>query len=76
MIVPVSPKRTNLRASPYVELLQIVYRYTTSVKALVAGMEALAAVLTAKPVPLSAEDRAKFAAAMKKSMDAVLHCRT
>jgi hypothetical protein len=38
--------------------------------------EALAAVLTARPVPLSADDRARFAAAVKKSMDAVLHCRT
>jgi hypothetical protein len=38
-------------------------------------MEALAAVLTARPVPLSSDDRAMFAAAMKKSMDAVLHCR-
>lgn len=45
-------------------------------KVAVNSMEALAAVLTAKPVPLSAEDRAAFAAAVKKSMDAVLHCRT
>ena len=40
------------------------------------SLEALAAVLTAKPVALSSDDRAKFAAAVKKSMDAVLHCRT
>ena len=40
------------------------------------SLEALAMVLAAKPVPLSSEDRAKFAAAVKKSMDAVMHCRS
>ena len=38
-------------------------------------LETLAATLRAKPVPLDAEDRAAFAAAVKKSLDAVLHCR-
>ena len=39
-------------------------------------LETLTNTLTAKPVPLDAEDRAAFAAAVKKSLDAVLHCRT
>lgn len=39
------------------------------------SLETLAKVLRAKPVPLSAEDRAAFAAAMKRAMDAVMHCR-
>jgi hypothetical protein len=38
-------------------------------------LETLTATLRAKPVPLDAEDRAAFAAAVKKSLDAVLHCR-
>ena len=38
-------------------------------------LEMLVATLRAKPVPLDAEDRAAFAAAVKKSLDAVLHCR-
>eukprot|EP00227_Mantoniella_beaufortii_P014557 CAMPEP_0197576522 /NCGR_PEP_ID=MMETSP1326-20131121/1526_1 /TAXON_ID=1155430 /ORGANISM="Genus nov. species nov., Strain RCC2288" /LENGTH=265 /DNA_ID=CAMNT_0043139471 /DNA_START=107 /DNA_END=901 /DNA_ORIENTATION=+ len=37
------------------------------------SLETLAAVLNARPVPLDAEDRAKFAAAVKRAMDAVLH---
>lgn len=39
------------------------------------AMEQLAAALTAKPTRLDADDRAKFAAAMKRCMDAVMHCR-
>jgi hypothetical protein len=39
------------------------------------ALETLTATLRAKPVPLDAEDRAAFAAAVKKSLDAVLHCR-
>ena len=38
-------------------------------------LETLTATLRAKPVLLDAEDRAAFAAAVKKSLDAVLHCR-
>ena len=38
-------------------------------------LETLPATLRAKPVLLDAEDRAAFAAAVKKSLDAVLHCR-
>ena len=39
------------------------------------AMEQLAAALTAKPTRLDADERAKFAAAMKRCMDAVMHCR-
>tara|TARA_B110000093_G_C12877895_1_gene370594 strand:- start:776 stop:1111 length:336 start_codon:yes stop_codon:yes gene_type:complete len=39
-------------------------------------LETLTATLTAKPTPLEAEDRAAFAAAVKKCLAAVLHCRT
>lgn len=39
------------------------------------AMEQLAAALTAKPTRLDADDRAKFAAAMKRCVDAVMHCR-
>ena len=39
------------------------------------AMEQLAAALTAKPTRLDAVDRAKFAAAMRRCVDAVMHCR-
>ena len=39
------------------------------------GLEALAATLRAKPVALDDDERAKFASAVKKAMEAVLHCR-
>lgn len=39
------------------------------------GLETLAATLRAKPVALDDDERAKFASAVKKAMDAVLHCR-
>ena len=39
------------------------------------ALETLAAALEAKPVPLEDDDRAKFAAAVKKAMDVVVRCR-
>ena len=39
------------------------------------AMEQLAAALTAKPTRLDADERAKFAAAMKRCGDAVMRCR-
>lgn len=39
------------------------------------AMEQLAAALTAEPTRLDADDRAKFAAAMKRCGDAVMRCR-
>jgi hypothetical protein len=39
------------------------------------ALETLTATLRAKPVPLDDDERAAFAAAVKKSLDAVLRCR-
>ena len=45
------------------------------VRVTVHAMEQLASALKAKPVPLEPQERAAFAAAMKRCMDAVMHCR-
>ena len=45
------------------------------VRVTVHAMEQLASALRAKPVPLEPQERAAFAAAMKRCMDAVMHCR-
>ena len=45
------------------------------VRVTVHAMEQLASALKAKPVPLEPNERAAFAAAMKRCMDAVMHCR-